>query len=163
VREPDRLSAWRDRVNPLEEWPHGAARFGVVCCVALSVVLGLVYAVQAIHHLGDGADRNAALNYDDREFGGGNSLVVDKSALYEARALIPEDETYRVVTGPRVRGASELTEPYIDQYARYFLMPRRPAADARWLLCYGCDLTEYGDRLEILWKDDSGIALVRLQ
>lgn len=140
------------------EWPRGIARLGVVLCVAVAVVFGVVYLVRAVDRLGDDATRNAASNFDDREFAGGNSLV-DKRALYEARALIPEDGTYRVVAGPGVEGATELTEPYIDQFARSFLMPRRPAADARWILCYGCDVSELGGRFQVVWQNGAGIAL----
>ena len=118
-------------LSALLEWPHGIARLGVILCVSLAIVLGVVYFVRAVDRLGDDAARNAATNYDDREFAGGNSLVADKGALYEARGRIPEDGTYRVLVGPRaVEGATELTKPYIDQFARSFLMPRRPAADA---------------------------------
>ncbi len=42
-------------------------------------------------------------------------------------------------------------------------MPRRPAADARWIICYGCDLAQLGDGLEVLWRNDGGIALGRLR
>ena len=141
------------------EWPRGIARLGVVLCVAAALCFGLVYFVQAIRQLGDVADRNAALNFDDREFGGGNSLVVDKHALYEARALIPRNGTYRVVTGPGVKGATALTEPYIDQFARSFLMPRRPASDARWIICYGCDVSGLGPHFHTVWEDGGGIVL----
>jgi hypothetical protein len=146
----------------LLEWPLGIARLGVILCVAVALVLGLVFFVRAVDRLGDDAQRNAALNFDDREFAGGNSLVVDKRALYEARALIPEDGTYRVVTGPRVEGATELTEPYIDQFARSFLMPRRPAADASWVLCYGCERSALGDSAEVVWDNGAGISLVKV-
>jgi hypothetical protein len=125
----------------------------------VAVFFGLVYFARAIDRLGDDAERNSALNFDDREFAGGNSLVVDKRALYEARALIPEHGTYRVVAGPGVEGATELTEPFIDQFARYFLMPRRPAEDARWILCYGCDVSELGERFQVVWQNGTGIAL----
>ena len=141
------------------EWPRGIARLGVVLCVTVAAVFGVVYLLRAVDRLGDDATRNAASNFDDREFGGGNSLVVDKRALYEARALIPENGTYRVLSGPGVEGATELTEPYIDQFARYFLMPRRPAQDARWILCYGCDISELGGRFEVVWENGSGISL----
>lgn len=146
----------------LLEWPHGIARLGVILYVAVALVLGLVYFARAVDRLGDDASRNAALNFDDREFAGGNSLVVDKRALYEARALIPEDGTYRVVAGPRVEDATSLTEPYIDQFARSFLMPRRPAADASWILCYGCELSALGARVEVVWENGRGIALARI-
>ena len=166
MSEPDhpsvRIRSWLARVDPRTDRPHGAVRLGVVLCVAVTVALGLVYVVRAVDRLGDDAGRNAVANFDDREFAGGNSLAVDKNALYEARALIRPDETYRVVAGPGVDGANELTEQHIGEYARYFLMPRRPAEDARWVLCYGCDLSQLGDDLEILWRNDAGIALGRL-
>ena len=149
-------------VAELLEWPRGIARLGVILCVAVAVVFGAVYLWRAVDRLGDDAGRNAMSNFDDREFAGGNSLVVDKRALYEARALIPEDGTYRVVTGPGVEGATELTEPYIDQFARSFLMPRRPKPDASWILCYGCDVSELGPGVEVVWENGGGIALVRL-
>ena len=151
-------------LRPLEllEWPHGIARLGVILCVAVALGFGLVYLVRAVDRLGDDASRNSALNFDDREFAGGNSLVVDKRALYEARALIPKDGTYRVAAGPGVDGATELTEDYIDQYARSFLMPRRPTADAPWILCYGCELSELGDDAEVVWDNGAGISLVKV-
>ena len=110
----------------------------------------LVYFVKAVDRLGDTARTNAAQNFDDREFAGGNAVVVVNRPLYEARALIREDETYRVIAGPGVDGATELTAPFIDHYARYFLMPRRPSPDARWIICYGCDRSELGDGFEVL-------------
>ena len=143
------------------EWPHGIARLGVVLCAGVAVIFSAVYLWRAVDTLGDTAGRNAALNFDDREFAGGNSLVVDKRALYEARALIPEDGSYRVATGPGVEGATELTEPYIDQFARSFLMPRRPKPDASWILCYGCDVSELGPGVEVVWENGAGIALAR--
>lgn len=136
------------------------ARLGVVACVSLSAVLGLVYFVRAFDRLDDAARTNAALNFDDREFAGGNSLVVDKRALYEARALIPEDGSYRVAAGPGVDGATNLTEPYIDQFARYFLMPRRPKPDAPWILCYGCDRAALEQIARVAWDGGAGISIL---
>ncbi len=138
------------------------ARVGVVVCVCVAIGLGIVYLVRAVDRLGETASANAALNYDDREFAGGNSLVVDKQALYQARALIPEDGRYRVVTGPGVDGATELTEPYIDQFARYFLMPRRPSPDAEWILCYGCDPSSLERPVEVVWDNEGGISILRV-
>jgi hypothetical protein len=116
--------------------------------------LGLVYFVRAVDRLDGDASQNAAANYDDREFGAGNALGVDKEALYEARAWIPDNEAYRVVTGS--------SPGEIAAYARYFLMPRRPDSDARWVLCYGCDLSRFGEEFHIVWQNDAGIALGRL-
>jgi hypothetical protein len=165
VRETERHLAVRG-LSPSSflEWPLGIARLGVVMCVALSLAYGLVYFVKAVDRLGDGASSNAALNFDDREFAGGNALVVANAPLYEARGVIPEDETYRVVTGSNVAGATELTEDYIDQFARFFLMPRRPSPDARWILCYGCDpKADLGEGFQVVWQGETpGILLGRL-
>lgn len=135
------------------------AHAGVVACVAIAVAFGIAYFIPTVDRLGETADRNASSNFDDREFGGGNSLVVDKSALYEARAVIPEDGSYRLLAGPNVEGATDLTEPYIDQFARSFLMPRRPSADAAWIICYGCDPAGIEEPVEVVWDNGAGISI----
>lgn len=131
-------------------------------CVAVAVVFGQVYFVRTVDRLGDTAETNASMNFDDREFAGGNSLVVDKRALYEARARIPQNGTFRVIAGPGVEGATELTEPYIDQFARSFLMPRRPAADANWILCYGCEPAAIDRPADVVWDSGSGISILEV-
>lgn len=131
-------------------------RLGVALCLAVTVALGLVYFVRAVDRLGDDASLNAAANYDDREFGAGNTLGVDKGALTAARGWIPPNEMYRVVVGPGAPAEIAL-------YATYFLMPRRPWPDARWVLCYECDLSHFGGELEVVWQNDAGIALGRLR
>jgi hypothetical protein len=137
-------------------------RAGVVVCVGVIVALSVVYSIRAIDLLADTAHANAAENYDDREFAGGNSLVVDKRALYNLRALVPEDGTFRVVAGPGVEGATELTEPYIDQFARSFLMPRRPDPSAEWILCYGCDRDALDSPVEVVWDGGNGITILKV-
>jgi hypothetical protein len=139
------------------------ARGGVVACVCVAVAFGLVYLVRAVDRLDETASTNASMNFDDREFGGGNSLVVDKRALYQARALIPEGDTYRVESGPGVEGATDLTEPYIDQFARYFLMPRRPDPAAAWILCYGCDPATLDVPVEVVWDSGGGISILKVE
>ena len=135
------------------------SRAGVVVCVAVAVVFGFAYFVRTVDRLGEDAATHAATNYDDREFGGGNSLVVDKRALYEAKALIPEDGSYRLIAGPNVEGATELTEPYIDQFARYFLMPRRPDPNGEWIICYGCDPAQLERPTTPVWDGGGGISI----
>jgi hypothetical protein len=152
----------RHDLSSFLQWPQGIARLGVVLCTTLAVVVGVVYFVKAVDRLGDTARTNAAQNFDDREFAGGNALVVANRPLYEARALIPEDETFRVVTGPAVEGATELTASFIEHYARYFLMPRRPSPDARWIICYGCDPAALGEDFEVLLEDEAGIFVGRM-
>lgn len=141
-------------IDPRTEWPRGFVRFGVVACVALVMVLGLVYFAKAVDRLGADASRNAAANYDDRAFGGGNALGVDKGALNEARGRIPEHAAYRLLVGD---GDGDLMN-----YVRYFLMPRRPDPDASWVLCYDCDHAGLGNGIDVVWANDAGITLGRL-
>jgi hypothetical protein len=142
------------RIDPRIEWPHGLVRLGVASCVAVVAALGLAYFVRALDRLDGDAGRNAAANFDDRSFGGGNALGVDKEALEEARGWIPRDGTYRLVVSTHATN--------IGQFARYYLMPRRPKPDARWVLCYRCDLSRFDDRLDVVYKDDAGVTLGRL-
>jgi hypothetical protein len=142
------------RIDPRIEWPHGLVRFGVASCVAVVAALGAAYFVKAIELLDGEARSNAAANYDDRAFGGGIALGVDQEALEEARGWIPKDGTYRLVV--------DASATNIGQFARYYLMPRRPKPDARWVLCYRCDLSRFDDRLDVVYKDDAGVTLGRL-
>ena len=131
-------------------------RLGVVACLAVAIVLGPVYYVKAVHRLGADASRNAAANFDDRELGGANALGAKTDVLNEARGWIPENGSYRLLVGP------SSTDIDFRNYARYFLMPRRPARDARWVLCYECDLSRLGSDLDVVWQDDEGVLLGRL-
>jgi hypothetical protein len=142
------------RIDPRSDPPHGLVRLGVALCVAITLVVGLVFFAKAVDKLGADATVNAEANTDDRELAGGNSLGLVEEALTEARGLIPERAAYRLVVGPDAAN--------IGQFARYFLMPRRPTSDARWVLCYGCDLSSLGDDLDVVWQDDAGIAVGRL-
>src|SRR4029077_9031543 len=128
-------------------------------CVTLALTVAGVRYVKALSELDDKASTNSSLSFDDREIAGGNSIVVDQRAAYQARALIPVTDSYRVVVGQGLRGATRLTEDYIAGWLRYFLMPRRPQDDARWVICYGCDPATLGNRYEARWRDDTGISI----
>jgi hypothetical protein len=143
-------------------WPAGPIRVGVLFLVSVATVAVIVRYPAVLRELDRDASRNSSLSYADREVAGGNGLVADQTALYEARARIPENETYHVVVGADYEGGSDLTVPYVDSYYRYFLMPRRPAEDAQWLICYGCDLERYVSRNEVVWESDKGISIARL-
>jgi hypothetical protein len=142
--------------------PADAREAGAVLCAAFALVVGCVYLVKAVRHLGGVATANDALSYSDREIAGGNSILVDQSAAYQARALIPRDSTYRVRVGPGLRNPTPLTVTYVESWFRYFLLPRRSAADARWIICYGCDTAELGSSYSTRWKDEDGISIGRI-
>ena len=141
------------------EWPRGLARLAAASCAAVALVV-LVYEVpRAVNGLDDDSARNAALSYADREIAGGNSILVDQIAAYEARALVPRRDTFRVVTGPNLTSTTPLTIQAVSPWLNYFLMPRRQTGDARWVICYGCDTTKLGGAYRVLWKDDVGISI----
>jgi hypothetical protein len=131
----------------------------MAAAVVVAAGFGIGYYVQALSHLGDTASANSRLSYADREIGGGNSIVVDQEAVYEARGLIPPSAHYRVVTGGRLRNATSLTGSFVDGWYRSFLIPRRPSPTARWVICYGCDIAALGGTYTVRWQDDNGISI----
>jgi len=132
-----------------------------VVAAALVLVGGLVaiYYVKALRHLDRVADANSALSYSDRKVAGGNSIVIDQQAALQAEALIPRDATFRVRVSSGIGESNALTPTFAESWFRYFLMPRRPAADARWVICYRCDRSELGS-YAVRWHDDAGISIV---
>ena len=149
-----------ERLLALLEWPDGTRRLGVLACVVILVV-GLVQLYpDALRAAADDAEHNASLSYEDREFASGNSIVADQGGLYEARRVIPPDGTYLVSVGEPVEGWTELTAPFVEWFARYFLLPRRPSPDAPWVLCYACDPARHPG-FETVWTGADGISLLR--
>lgn len=138
-------------------------RVGVVFLVAVAAVAVIVRYPTVLEDIDDSAARNGALSYSDREIAGGNGLVVDQTAVYAARALIPKGDTYHVAVSPDFSAGSDLTVKYVDSFYRYFLMPRRPAETAPWVVCYACDLAVYGHRAKVVWRGSDDISIVRVE
>ena len=145
------------------EWPVGPVRVGVVFLVA---VVGMAVAVtypELVREAGEEADTNSAQAYVDREIAGGNGLVASQQAVLAARALIPADASYHVAVAPDYEGGDELTEGHVASYLRYFLMPRRPGeGGVPWVICYGCDMTEYGPDADVVWRGEDDISIVHV-
>jgi len=132
----------------------------LVAVATLAVALSLP---KTFRDFSNDAAQNDALSFVDREIAGGNEVVADQQAVYQARARIPEDDTYHVAVGSDFPGGSDLTVPFVESYYRYFLMPRRPADDAPWIICYGCDLEQYGSGAKVVWESDEGITIARIR
>lgn len=139
-----------------------ATRVAVIAVVVVATGVGIVYFGKALSRLDNLASANSSLSFADRDIAGGNSILVDQLAAYEARALIPETATYRVVTGSQLKNPTPLTETFIANWLTYFLMPRRPSETARWIVCYGCDTTKLGGPYSALWHDDNNISIGRI-
>lgn len=134
----------------------------VAMAVWLVVALGVV-AVRFPDTFGDAnrtARANASLDLVDRELGAGNSVVPDQSLLLEARGWIPPRGTFRVAIGERQEGWTDLTAPFAETYATYFLLPRRTEPDALWILCFACDRAEFPAATAV-WEGEGGLSLLR--
>ena len=136
---------------------------GVGLALLASLGIAACYYAKALRDFDHRADANSALSYADREVAGGNSIVVDQEAAYEARALIPVSESYRVVTGGRLRNATSLTFPFVEGWFRYFLMPRRPSPTARWIICYGCHTSGLRGSYIARWHDTNRISIGQIR
>ena len=130
------------------------------CLAALLAALALTYP-ETFRDVNDVARANASLDLVDRELGGGNSVIPDPQLLVEARGWIPEDEPFAVAVGERRPEWTDLTAGYAEAFATYFLLPRRLSADARWLICIGCDLAAYPGAAEV-WSGEAGLSIMRL-
>ena len=107
------------------------------------------------------ARANAALDYIDRQVGGGNSVLPDQAIVIEAQGRIAPDETFLVAVGDPQDGWSELSTPdAIATFMRSFLLPRREAGDAPWILCFACDRGAYPGA-EPVWEDEEGLSILR--
>ena len=135
----------------------------MVYVVAVSLVLVAVELPKRLDELGDVATANASLSFADREIAGGNSVLADQQLAYEAQALLPPGATYRVVIGPRLTKEASLPTTSLPDWLGYFLLPRREADNATWIICYGCDPASLGAPYESLWHDDYGISVGRLK
>ena len=108
------------------------------------------------------ARANAALDQLDRELGGGNSVLPAQSIAIEARGHIPERDTFTVAVGEPRESWSELAIPdSLENYMRYFLLPRRTSTDAPWILCFACDRSAYPDAELVFEDDEEGLAILR--
>lgn len=135
--------------------PDALPRLVVVFCVGVTLAaLAWLYPrefADANHE----SRANAALDHIDRELGGGNSVLPAQAIAIEARARIPEGETFTVAVGEPREGWSELAIPdTLENYMRYFLLPRRTNPDAPWILCFACDRSAYPDA-QPLWRTRS--------
>ena len=117
---------------------------------------------QAFADANRSARANAELDQIDRALGGGNSVLPAQAMAIESRGWIPEDETFAVAVGePRPTWSSLAIPATLENYLRYFLLPRRTSPDGPWILCFGCDRGAYPDAT-VVWEDpEEGLAILR--
>jgi hypothetical protein len=134
----------------------------VLFCVGVMLVALVWLYPRAFADANREARANAALDQVDRELGGGNSVLPAQAIAVEARGRIPEDETFTVAVGEPRASWSELAIPdTLENYMRYFLLPRRSFPDAPWILCFACDRSAFPGATPV-WEDaEEGLAILR--
>ena len=133
----------------------------VVAYWLLVVLVALVVRYpEAFRDANQSAQANAALDLLDREAGGGNSVIPDQRLLFEARGLIPPDETFAIAFGEPQEGWTDLTVPFAETYLRGFLLPRRIASDSPWVLCFSCDRASYPGAA-VVWEGEDGLSILK--
>ncbi len=130
-------------------------------CLVVTMVAAVVLYPQAFADANRTARANAALDLLDREVAGGNSVLPDQAIAIEARGRIPADGSFTVDVGQGPAGWPELATPdAITTFLRSFLLPRREASDAAWVLCLACDPAAHGDAATV-WEDEEGLSILR--
>jgi hypothetical protein len=130
----------------------------VVVVVALAVVAGATRLDEALGLLDWRADVNASRSYLDRTYADDGLVVESRRVVEDARLLMPEDATYRILIG-----ASEAGVRFRDvapDFLRYFLLPRRESDDATYVFCLDCDVAALGEDFEVL-SEEGGIVFGR--
>lgn len=137
------------------------ARALVVGCVTVAGAWGLLRLDEVMGLFDWRADRNAAQPYLDREYAD-EGVVPNRRLVEAARRTIPPGEPYRVVLGPRLEHEGRFTRLVVADFLKYFLLPRRQAPAAEWVLCLGCDPEALGARFEIVADGGDGSLLGRV-
>ena len=136
-------------------------RLVVAFCVAVIVGAVVVQYPDVFPYASDAARANAALDYVDRELGGGNSVLPNQAIAIEARGRIPADESFAVDVGEPQEGWTPLSTPdSITTFMRSFLLPRRERSNAPWILCFGCDRSAHPGA-EPVWEGEEGLSILR--
>jgi len=135
---------------------------GAVLCVVVAAASGALRLDEALGLFDFRADENAALGYLERVYAD-NGLVVSRRVVEDGLAWIPENASYRVVMGSRIAGEHRFTRLVLEDFLRYFLLPRRltESDSAPWVFCYGCDVSSLGERFRVLSDNGDGILFGR--
>jgi hypothetical protein len=109
------------------------------------------------------ADRNASLEYLDREYGD-RGWAPDRRVVEDGRLWMPEDARYAIVIGPEWEN---LDGTVAADFLKYFLLPRREvdigSGEAEWAFCYACDQDALPGRFEVLSSGTEGFVFGRLR
>jgi hypothetical protein len=142
---------------------------GVVVVAALSFVAAiLASSLAAVPHavgkLSAAKRQSLAIPVPLRPLAGAFQTDIDRSYLQAAKAYIGAGDTYYFVQGTGVVSGNDASAQSAAPVTQFWLYPRRPVSDpkaAQWLICYGCDLTSWSAKLDVVWEQGP-IAIGRL-
>ncbi len=142
--------------------PGAVGRLVVLFCVGVMLVALVWLFPREFGDANRAARANVRLDNIDRELGGGNSVLPAQAIAIEARGRIPARDTFAVAVGEHRSDWSVLADPAsLENYMRYFLLPRRMVSDAPWVLCFACDRSAYPGAQPV-WEDSvQGLAILR--
>jgi hypothetical protein len=135
-----------------------------VLVLAAAVAVGLIEFPSAFRELQGRAAGNAAQPAEFRPLAGALGIDISRTFMLAAQALLPEDESFVVQTGPHIQVSTPITISALPAFMQTWLLPRRAvdATQAQWLLCYGCDLAPWRGKLDVKFDDGTGAVIGRI-
>jgi hypothetical protein len=137
-----------------------AVRIGVVLCVAAACLLAAGELEDAVAVFDFQADANVAATFNERTYPEIEFLPGGATVIEDARLWMPEDATYRVVSGPSL---SEAWSSSLPTVLFVLLMPRSQTQleSAPWLFCHSCTPSTLGPEYEVLSDSGHGFVFAR--
>jgi hypothetical protein len=141
-------------------------------CVGSAALLFIVEIPRAIHGLnGQRKGDSYIVNAQDRLLTTGDIQGLPRLLQIEALAVIPPDADYAVLMPATLAdaapyGINAITMGSGPAFLRYLLLPRwqvEDSAEARYVICFGCDTTAWDRRVVWLWRDEKGDSIGKVR
>jgi hypothetical protein len=140
-------------------------KWGALALMIVAAANVVAYLPTTISRLNAHARQNAARDSLGQSLAAADSLDIDNGLVATARELLPEDATFAVLppSDASARSLNPITVGALDGYFAYDLLPRRSVSTkaAQFLLCYGCDDSEWGRRVRWIWSNGAGLKIGR--
>jgi len=156
---------------PASGFPDRARLVVGALCVALAAVL-FVWHVPSTVRSFDAQVGTYSYIHDEvtRDVTTGDGLGIPYDLQVAALADIPPGARYTLLLPENEQVASvyritPLAFETAGDFLRYLLLPAEPVApaEARYLICWGCDTTPWDHRTDWLWQTDQGESIGRLR
>jgi hypothetical protein len=132
--------------------------------VVVATVNAVVYLPATFRSIDGKLRDNGTTALGDRELAGAHGVDISRTYLVAAKRLLPRSARYAVLTGPEVHVSTPITLVSVPTYSRFWLLPRRqvPLPEAGWLLCFGCDESRLGVRLDVRYREGEHLLIARI-